>query len=79
MLRHSRRTSNGQSMSTWLLQSGPVYLKRFVRNPKFKPLVTKVDLIESNTEFALIRYPDGRESTVSTRYLAPTENFKQLF
>ena len=31
----------------------------------------KVDLIDSNRSFACIRYPDGRESTVSVQDLAP--------
>ncbi len=31
----------------------------------------EVELIESNPEYAYVRHPDGRESTVSLRHLAP--------
>ena len=34
-------------------------------------MVTKVELIECNPMYAHIRYPDGRESNVSIRDLAP--------
>ena len=60
----------GKSLSSWLLQKGPVLLRRFVRN-KDEPLVDEVDLLDANPSFAHIRFPDGRESTVSTIDLAP--------
>ena len=53
------------------MNPGPVLLRRFVCNTKNDPLVDRVDLIDSNQSFACIRYPDGRESTVSVRDLAP--------
>ena len=31
----------------------------------------EVDLLEANPHYAHVRYPDGRETTVSTRHLAP--------
>ncbi|KAK3877999.1 hypothetical protein Pcinc_017332 [Petrolisthes cinctipes] len=37
---------------------------------KSDPLVESVELIESTPQYARIRHPDGRESTVSTRDLA---------
>ena len=37
---------------------------------KFDPLI-KVDVLQANPHYAHIRYPDGRETTVSTKYLAP--------
>ena len=45
-------------------------LRRFVRN-KDEPLIDEVDLLDANPSFAHIRFPDGRESTVSTTDLAP--------
>ena len=66
-----RRTSHGNSLPSWLMNPGPVLLRRFVRTSKSDPLVDKVDLIDSNRSFACIRYPDGRESTVSVQDLAP--------
>ena len=60
----------GKSRSSWLLQKGPVLLRRFVRN-KDKPLVDEIYLLDANPSFAHIPFPDGRESTVSTTDLAP--------
>ena len=65
-----RRSTNGSSIPDWLFEPGPVLLRRFVRD-KSEPLCDKVDLIEANPNYALIRYPDGRESTVSVTDLAP--------
>ena len=60
----------GKAIPSWLLHSGPVLLRRFVRN-KGDPLCDEVELLEANPNFAHIKYPDGRESTVSTRDLPP--------
>lgn len=68
---YQRRSSTGHSVPSWLLTPGPVLLKRFVRNSKFEPLVDEVELIEANPQYAHVRYPDGRESTVSLRHLSP--------
>ena len=65
-----RRSMNGASMPDWLFEPGPVLLRRFVRD-KSEPLCDQVDLIEANPKYALIRYPNGRESTVSVTDLAP--------
>jgi len=35
-------------------------------------LVDEVELLQANPNYAHVRFPDGRESTVSTRHLAPT-------
>ena len=60
----------GKSLPCWLIQPSPVLLRRFVRN-KNEPLVDEVDFMEANPNFAHIRFPDGRESTVSVTNLAP--------
>ena len=65
-----RRSMISKSLPCWLIQSGPVLLRRFVRN-KNEPLVDEVELMEANSNFARIRFPDGRESTVSVTDLAP--------
>ena len=65
-----RRSMLGKSLPNWLLIPGPVLLRNHVRN-KSDPLCLEVELIESNTNFAQIRYKDGKESTVSTKDLAP--------
>ena len=60
----------GRSLPCWLIQPGPVLLRRFLRN-KNEPLVDEVELMEANPNSAHIRFPDGRESTVSVTDLAP--------
>lgn len=72
MFSFPRRSSNGSSTPSWLLNPGTVLLRRFDRRSKFDPLVEEVTLLEGNSEYAHIRYPDGRETTVSTRHLAPS-------
>ena len=71
MFSHRRRSTSGNSLPTWLLTPGPVYLKRHVRASKYDPLVDEVELLEANPHYAHVRLPDGRESTVSLRHLAP--------
>ena len=53
------------------MKPGPGLLRRFVRSHENEPLVDQVQLLESNPTYASIKYPDGRESTVSVRDLAP--------
>ena len=68
---YQRRSTHGSSLPSWLMSSGPVLLRRFVRSSKTDPLVDQVELVDSNLTYANIRYADGRESTVSVRDLAP--------
>ena len=70
--RHQRRSAKGSSMPSWLLQPGKILMKKNVRRSKNDALVEEVDLLEANSEYAYIRHPDGRETTVSTRQLAPS-------
>ena len=67
-----RRSSSGASIPTWLATPGPVLLKRQVRSDsKTDPLVDEVESLEANPNYAHVRYPDGRETTVSIKHLAP--------
>ena len=77
---HLRRSTKGSTMPSWLLQPGKILMKKNVRRHKDDPPVEEVELLEANLEYAHIRYPDGRESTVSTRQLAPsgTTNLEPL-
>lgn len=59
-------------MPSWLSSPGPILLRKFVRNSKSDPLVGPVNLVSATPYYAHIRHPDGRESTVSTRDLAPS-------
>lgn len=71
MFNHPRRSCNGTSLPTWLTKAGPVLMKNMNRKSKYDPLVEEVELLEANDEYAHVRLPDGRETTVSTRHLAP--------
>ena len=39
-------------------------MKRNVRQSKYDPLVDEVNLIEANPQYAHVRLPDDRETTV---------------
>ncbi|KAL7635484.1 UNVERIFIED_CONTAM: hypothetical protein RMT77_014553 [Armadillidium vulgare] len=65
-----RKTSLGLSIPSWLVEPGSVLLKKYVRC-KDDPLVEEVQLLETNPQFAHVRFPNGREDTVSIRDLAP--------
>ena len=70
MFQFPRKSSSGYSLPTWLnTPNSKVLLRKHVRN-KSDPLVDAVELLEANPSFAKVRFPDGRESTVSTGDLA---------
>jgi len=69
--RFPRRSSSGASIPTWMAEPGAVLLKRHVHPTKADPLVDEVELLQANPHIAFVRYPDGRETTVSTKHLAP--------
>ena len=56
------------------MQPGTVFMKRNVRRSKYEPLVDEVELVEANPHYGHLKFPDGRETTVSTKQLAPTGN-----
>ena len=66
--RFQRRSSCKTSLPSWLSAPGPVMLRRFVRHTKNNPFVDEVHLMDPS--YAHIRYPDGRESTVSIKDLS---------
>ena len=59
------RSILGCSLPNWLLQTEPVLLRCFVQT-KNQPLVDVVEQIEANPNFAIIKFPDIRESTASS-------------
>ena len=63
------RDSSPTSSATGVITK--VLLKRKVRKSKFDPLIDEVELIEAKPKYAHVRFPDGREDTVSTKFLAP--------
>ncbi|XP_068246856.1 uncharacterized protein [Palaemon carinicauda] len=70
-LKHPRKSTSGRTLPTWLITKGPALLRRQVRHSKNDPLVDEVEIVEANPEYAHVKFPDGRESTVSLRHLAP--------
>ena len=69
MFKHNRRSATGTSIPSWL-KPGPIYVKRHVRN-KDEPLVDEAELLETNPNYAHIRFHDGSETTVSIRDISP--------
>jgi len=66
-----RRSPNRKSLPVWLSSPGPVFLRKFVRLHKNGDLAEAVDQTDVNPIYDRTRFPDGRESTVSVRHLAP--------
>ena len=46
-------------------------MKNQVRMNKYEPLVQEVELIKANPDYVHVKLADGRDTTVSTRHLAP--------
>ena len=65
-----RKSTQGISLPSWLTP-GPVLLRKFVRSSKHDDFVDEVELTHANPTYAHIRYPDGRQSSVSLKDLAP--------
>ena len=72
LFKYNRKSENGTSLPDWLTTPGTVLMKRNVQHSKYEPLVEEVELIETNPRYAHVKLPDGRETTVSIRQLAPT-------
>jgi len=70
LFRFFRKAMFGAVLPSWLLSSGTVLLRRFLRN-KGEPLCDLVELIEANGNYAVIRHEDGQESIVPTSDLVP--------
>ena len=71
LFQYQRCSATGCNMPSWLSTLGQVLLKKHVRKSKYDPLVEEVELIEANPQYAHVRHPNGRETTVSIRHLAP--------
>ncbi|XP_014770876.1 uncharacterized protein LOC106869587 [Octopus bimaculoides] len=85
LFNYQRRSASATSMPTWLLNPGPVLVQRNNRTNKYDPIMDQVDLIEANSQYAHVRYPDSRETKISTKQLTspgkinPTDNLTQTF
>lgn len=71
MFTHTRRSSNGVSIPTWLTESEHVLMRKFNRANKYQPVVEEVTILHVNPDYSYVRLADGRESTVANRHLAP--------
>ena len=74
MFNYKSKSSFGTSVPTWLSAPGLIYLKRHVRSSKYDPLVEEVDLVHTVPNYAVVRMPSGRETTVSFRDVAPSNS-----
>ena len=72
MFTHARKSHHGFSLPTWLTTPGTILMKNNNRGNKYEPLVQEVELIEANPEYAHVKLPNGNETSVSLRHLAPS-------
>ena len=56
-------------MPAWIGTPGTILLRRHNKQSKYDPLVEEVELLDANTEYAHVKFANGRESTVSLRDL----------
>ena len=64
-----QQSSSGVSIPTWMAEPGVILLKRHFHPNKPDP--DEVELLQANPHYAFVRYPDGRETMVLTKHLAP--------
>jgi len=64
----------GASLSSWLVTPGKVLLRKFVRS-KHDPVCEEVEILDANPRSSLVRFPDGRETTVSI-YVRPSASWR---
>ena len=53
---------------------GNVLLKRRLRSSKNEPFVDEVALVQATSNYARVRLPSGRETTVSLHDVAPSSS-----
>lgn len=61
MFVHPRRSTNGDSVPTWLTNSGQALMRKFDRTSKYQSIVEEVELLHSNPDYSFVRLADGRE------------------
>ena len=54
-----------------MTEPGPVYVREHIRD-KYEPVTEKMDLLNANPNYAVVRSPEGCEVTVSAKGIAPT-------
>ena len=71
LFNYPHRSSSGCFVPIWLIIPVKVFLKRYVRQSKYDPIVEETELIEANPRYAHIRLQNSKEITVLLRNLAP--------
>jgi len=70
--KQKRRSSFDVSVPTSLSSPGHVFLGSHANPSKFDSVVEEVDLVHATPSYARVRFPTGRETTVSLRDIAPS-------
>ena len=52
-------------------------LKCHGRSSKHDPMVEEVDLVHATPNYAVVRFPSGKESTVLLKYIAPAGSSRE--
>uniref|UniRef100_A0A1B6L070 Uncharacterized protein n=1 Tax=Graphocephala atropunctata TaxID=36148 RepID=A0A1B6L070_9HEMI len=73
MFEHHRKSQNSKSLPSWLMSTGQIFMKNYVCQSKFDPLVKKVELIDANPMYTRVLLPNGKEAIVSIRHLVPRD------
>lgn len=68
---YPRKSSVGLALPSWILDDDVALLRRHNRRTG-DPLVEEVELIDVNPYYAHVKFPNGREDTVSVSDLAPS-------
>ena len=73
MFNYQRRPGSigSKILLSWLINSGPVLLRNFEKSNKNDELVKRVELLETNPHYALIKDQRGITKTVLVQDLAP--------
>ena len=73
MFNYQRRPGSigSEILPSWLINPGPVLLRNFKKSNKNDELVERVELLEANPHYALIKDQRGITNTVSVQDLAP--------
>ena len=73
MFNYQRRPGSigSKILPSWLINPGPVLLRNFERSNKNDELIKRMELLEANPHYALIKDQRGITKTVSVQDLAP--------
>ena len=64
LFQYQSRSVTGFNVPCWPSTPGQVLLKNHVRKSEYDPLIEEIEFIEANLQYAHIKYPNGKETTV---------------